>query len=162
MEAWALGLTDAEIERALIPAGLNAPEEVRCWWRWHNGIETAKPYANIVPERALLPLDSAVELWTHEADQIKGLYGFDGLRSPVGEMPRIYLDTRVEREDPVPVVVQADYADGPPRQVLNSFGELISTWVGLLESGVWRVTSEGLWDWNDTEVPPEILASGLV
>src|SRR5690349_21213186 len=38
LEAWAPGLTDEQIDAAIAGTDLQLPDEVRTWWRRHNGL----------------------------------------------------------------------------------------------------------------------------
>ena len=37
-EKAAPGLTDAQIDVLMAPVGIDLPDELRAWWRWHNGL----------------------------------------------------------------------------------------------------------------------------
>lgn len=62
VEAWAPGLTDAQIDKIIGPADLQLPEEARVWWRWHNGTRhgQAADRLAILPGRDLVGLQEAV------------------------------------------------------------------------------------------------------
>jgi len=40
-DRWRPGLSDAQIDELLLPAGIDLPEEARVWWRWHDGQQVA-------------------------------------------------------------------------------------------------------------------------
>lgn len=138
VDAWAPGLTDAQIDEIVGPTDLQMPEEARAWWRWHNGRRDGHPpdHWEIVPSRDLIPLQIAVGDY-----QYIGTPG--GLLIPVGEKPRIYV--KCDEEGDVPAPIYCDPSDEGLEPALASFGELVLTWIDYIERDVFAVGPEGGW-----------------
>jgi len=50
VDAWAPGLTDAQIDELVRPLGIDLPKEARVWWRWHNGVdrEASRRFSSLI------------------------------------------------------------------------------------------------------------------
>ncbi len=156
IETMAPGLTDAEIDEIIEPAHLIMPEEVRAWWRWHNGPgpDAPRDAGWLLPYRDARSLKACVDLYLYVGRD-------DRLIEPLGELPVIYVECRGSGDVPAPIYSQNDYAGDDPRQVLPSYGELVLTWIDYLERGVYATKPEG-GGWHDIQdYPPEVLRLGV-
>ena len=145
VDAWAPGLSDAQIDDIIGPAGLQMPEEVRVWWRWHNGVRPGSPpdHWMIVPGRDLLRLQDAVDTYSYVG---RG----DGLLKPFSEKPHIYVACRATGKVPAPVYYET--YDFSPHLALPSFGELILGWIRYIDSGGYPSGPDG---WTNDKTDPE-------
>ena len=94
VDALAPGLTDAQIDELLHPAGVDLPEEARVWWRWHDA-RRRRCAAELVwsgPPAICWTSDTVVEIYEFERAAVAQLHSLDGPLSPVGEKPHIYFD----------------------------------------------------------------------
>ena len=144
VEAWAPGLSDAQIDDIIGPTGLQMPEEVRVWWRWHNGVRPGYPpdHWMVVPGRILLALEPEVEAYR---DLARG----NGLLMPFSEKPHIYVACRAAGNVPAPVYYETH--DFAPHLALPSFGELILGWIRYIDSGGYPSGPDG---WTDDAPDP--------
>lgn len=153
------GLTNAEIDRIVEPWGLQLPNEVRAWWRWRNGTAREKP-VYLLPHRMMLNLSEAI--WPH-VDAVKlGRQEYadpEGAVQPVDWDPAIFVQCTASGNAPAPVYVVHDPA-APSRLVLASFGELVLTWIDLIERGIYARQPEGGWS-DEQHYPDEIVELGL-
>lgn len=163
VDAWAPGLADEQIDDLLLPLGVDLPEEARVWWRWHDGIliEGDPKATEISPGRTHLPLRYVAEDYAALEGAMRQLHGLHGLLNPVGDKPIVYFDCSVPRDAPVPVYTQNDDVV-EPRLVLPSIGELVLTWIDLIDRGVWVTNPDGTWAWNaDQLLPADVLKLGI-
>ncbi len=121
-DAWAPGLSDAEIDETIGRAGLEMPEELRVWWRWHNGVRKDWPdrRPSIFPGRNVLSLQLTVEYYT-------SIGSGDGLLTPFSEKPRIHVASRSSGNVPAPVYLEIKEFE--PQLEYESFGEFILAWM---------------------------------
>lgn len=145
VDTWAPGLSDAQIDDIAGPAGLQMPEEVRVWWRWHNGVRPGSPSDHwmIVPGRMLLALEPEVAAYREVGRD-------DGLLMPFSEKPHIYVACRANGNVPAPVYYET--YDASPHLALPSFGELILGWIRYIDSGGYPSGPDG---WIDDAPEPE-------
>ena len=146
VDAWAPGLTDAEIDALLEPLGIDLPEEARVWWRWHNGFVPGSSQLSrqITPSRWLTALETAADLYADMRDPMRDAGDPEGLLSPVGEQPTVYVQCAGSKDAPGPVYSQSAWADRP-RLVLPSIGELVMTWISYIDRGVFATNPDGTW-----------------
>jgi hypothetical protein len=154
--------------------GLQLPDELRLWWRWHNGIdfERAEPGVpcSIGPGLFVLSTTEAVEssralresAEEDAPDDPDSLWGSSWIAfTPQG---RVACECDIRRDGPVPVL-DVDYhkAAYPGAVVCHSLGRMVRWWIEALETGAWRYDHERKW-WERVYelIPPERDQSGLV
>jgi len=153
------GLTDEEIDAVAEPLGLEFPEEVRVWWRWHNG---APPRESIylLPQRVMLRLKEAVGSYAYDVETGRAAYADPpGGIQPVSELPAIFVQCLASGNVPAPVYLVGDWA-APSRLVLPSFGELVVNWMDFIDRGIYATRPEGGWR-EEQNYPPDVLARGV-
>ena len=136
------GLTDDEIDALAKPGGFVLPDEVRRWWRWHNGYPSDGARDSLLlPTRAMLSLEESMACRLAVpglADQnVPGLL-------PIAGPP--YYILQCSQSGPVASVVWIvlDWASGIERTA-PSLGELVATWTDHLERGIWLPDTHGGW-----------------
>lgn len=148
-----------QIDELLLPAGIDLPEEARVWWRWHNGTRDDAPViARDFARRQ--PLSLVVDAYEHQRATDVELYGLDGLLRPISEMPVIYFDCSGPRDAPVPIYSLNDWTDDA-RLALSSIGDLVLTWISLIDRGVWVTRPDGTWAWDHERIPQDVLQNGI-
>lgn len=153
------GLTDIEIDRIVEPWGLQLPEEVRTWWRWHNGGPVGTS-VYLLPHRAMLNLKEAIGSHVHHVELGRAEYADPkGGIQPVDWTPEIFVQCVTSGDVPAPVYVVHEPA-APSRLALASLGELVLTWIDYIERGVYASNPEG--GWHDIQdYPADVLALGV-
>jgi hypothetical protein len=134
------GLQDSEINRLSEPLGFPLPEEVRTWYRWHNGSSNRA----IVLQRGFRTLteDIARTLEFEEDDEAWP----KGWMKVMDEKPFVIFDCRGRAAAPVPVW-HFEYSfdhDHPTRPVFDSIGDMVSFWIELIDDGqiTWDAAGE--------------------
>lgn len=160
VHAWAPGLTDTEIDEVIAGTNLQLPEEVRSWWRWHNGLITRDvpvEQLHIVPSgRELMSLQDAVFSYQQRR-------GEDQLLEIVTEQPQIQVACRQSGNVPAPVYWDPK-ANLNPIVAAPSMGELILVWLSYIQRGVYAVDPDGGWAADQpliVEPPADVLERGL-
>jgi len=134
------GLTDDEIDAITEPEDLHLPDEVRAWWRWHNGAPPHR-YRPTLPTREMYSLQEAVRLKTWlPSDGERRRYGL----LPIDGHPHIQLQCSEAGPVGAPVWMSLDWAM-PIERKLDSFGELVWIWICDVERGVWVPDPNGGW-----------------
>jgi len=153
------GLTDAEIDQIVEPWGLQLPDEVRAWWRWHNGGPPRK-LLYLLPRRVMLDLPQAIELHVHDVRSGRSEYADPkGGVQPVDWSPAVFVPCGESGHVPAPVYVVHDPA-APSQLALPSFGELVLTWLDLIQRGAYASREGG--GWNEAQTyPADVLALGV-
>jgi hypothetical protein len=134
------GIDDAEIDRVAEPLGFPIPEEVRRWYRWHNG-SIGHP---IIFSRCFGTLsDDVVATLDLEEDEDKWKKGWLHV---MDEKPYLIFDCRGDVNAPAPVW-HFEYSfdlDRPTRPVFDSIGDMVSFWIELIDNGqiFWDVHGE--------------------
>lgn len=152
------GLADVEIDRLIVSTGLTLPDELRMWWRWHDG--SNDPGTDSVGEREIGPggwlhlsLQEAIDLY-HYHDNFfsematngsleeanltwrKGLFPFSHAVARPNDV--LAAQTLVDKNAVAPVLLRTFMGIEPGRGA-DSVGQAIQTWVDLLESGRYSV-----------------------
>lgn len=133
------GLTDDAIDALTMPEDLHLPDEVRAWWRWHNGPPQGRSVSSeLLPTRAMLSLREALGLkvWL-PPDQVFGLL-------PITGPPHYGVQCSQSGPVAAKVYMKLDWAM-PIERVVDSFGELVWTWICHLERGLWVPDPKGGW-----------------
>jgi len=153
------GLTDAGIDAIVEPWGLQLPEEVRTWWRWHNGA-SPREYFPLLPHRQMLDLNEAVDRYAFvvRAGREAHIDPKGGIE-PITESPAIFVQCLETGDVPAPVYV-VDEPAAPSRLVLPSFGELVVNWMDFIDRGIYATRPEGGWS-EEQHFPPDVLALGV-
>lgn len=156
VDAWAPGLTDAQIDEITGPTDLQLPEEARAWWRWHNGTTSGHDAWDefIAPGRDLWPLEIAVRDYDYIGRR-------DQLLQPVGDKPYIYVACRQAGDVPAPIYYDR-YDDFQPDIALPSFGELVLTWIKYIETGIYATNPSGGWAPRPLAPPGDVLDRGVL
>lgn len=163
VDAWAPGLTDAEIDSLLLPLDVDLPEEARVWWRWHNGWrpDSSQLARAIIPGRWLTSLQVAAQEYEDFRDPMRDAGDPEGLVSPVGRKPTLYFHCSGPRDVPVPIYSRNDYTD-PPRLVLPSIGELVLTWISYIDRDIFKTNADGSWISKPLDrYPPDVMQLGV-
>jgi hypothetical protein len=133
------GIDEVEIDQVAAPLGYAIPEEVRRWYRWHNG-STGRP---IIFTRCLVTLASSVAV-TLDMQRVDETWP-RGWMLAMDEKPDLIFDCRGERNAPVPVW-HLDYSfDFPTRPVFDSIGDMVSFWIDLIDDGQISWDADGEW-----------------
>jgi hypothetical protein len=153
------GLTDEEIDRIAAPLGYALPEEVRRWYRWHNG----SAGWDLVLSRVQTTLEEDVGDTVYFRDMDDNWR--PGWLKVMNEKPYILFDCSSDPEAPV-AVWHYDYEQGyPTRPVFDSIGEMLRFWMALIDEGqmFWDpdVTGTGVADWRVREPLPHEIARTL-
>jgi hypothetical protein len=151
-DVWQPGLSDDEIDALSDHYNIRLPEEARAWWRWHNGTPDGS-LAEITPARQPKTLQYTLELFTELRGVRRDVQGVDSRLRPVSDSPWIFFACDGPVDAPVPIWV-GDHG-GETEFALPSIGELIATWAGLIESGVYRIDEDGEWEEPEWEALPE-------
>lgn len=160
VEVWAPGCTDEEIDARFAPLGIDLPEEARAWWRWHNGTSDDAPMQHrSIGGRTVFSLDVAAAAYRDERDDVRQVFGLEGLVPPVGDKPSVFFGCAGPRAEPVPIYVQNDIAE--PRVVLPSIRSLLEAWLDLIDAGAWQLGSDGAWELDLYRVPHHFREAGL-
>jgi hypothetical protein len=139
------GLADAEIDLLAEPLGYTLPEEVRRWFRWHNG-STNRP---IIFTRAFMTLADAVSQTLDFAAMDETLT--NGWLHTIDEKPYVVFDCRGEANAPAPVW-HFEYSfnfDHPTRPVFESIGDMVAFWIELIDDGQIFWNTKGDWGIRD-------------
>jgi hypothetical protein len=135
------GIDDAEIDRVAEPLGYVIPEEVRRWYRWHNG---SVGYPILFGRSFGTLSDDVAGTLDFEEDEEKWKKGW---LQVMDEKPHLIFDCRGGIEAPAPVW-HFDYSfdfDRPTRPVFDSIGDMVSFWIELIDNDqiVWGAEGEG-------------------
>jgi hypothetical protein len=166
-ERWVTpGATDEQIDAALGPLDLSAPEELRVLWRWHNGWPR---------NLGLNPLGGSgerlmsVEEARTEAENARAVHAMNLRELETDSDPRydlswlpvfepqlpLAVDCGVDRYEPTPLRAISWEDPAPPEILAESLGDLFDFWLVLLERGVWTWDAER-GDWSvDRALLPE-------
>jgi hypothetical protein len=148
-DRWRPGLSDAQIDELLLPAGIDLPEEARVWWRWHDGQQVAADGTVLTLGGRQFPsLEYSVEWY----ENFRGLFceaeGVDGLLLALLEQPVLHFDCSRGRNQPVPVYAVPHGA--PAEVVCGSIGDLVLAIEELFDCEALSVNAEGdvVYDWE--------------
>lgn len=142
------GLSDAEIDRIAADLPFSLPEEVRRWYRWHNG----SPAYEMAPARACTSLEEDVEFSRGFQGDDEALHRRALIIST--DKPYIVLDCRDGASQPVSVWnVWPDEPD-PDEPVFHSLGDFVAAMIGLIDDG-YMFVRDGNWAYRDP-LPPEV------
>ena len=148
------GISDAEIDRVAKPLGYAIPEEVRRWYRWHNGSSNQA----VILYRTFGTLADDVTR-TVELEQDDEAWPKGWMRV-MDERPFIVFDCRDADDDHVPVW-HFDYSfdhDHPTRPVFASIGDMVTFWIELIDAG------HLYWDadnWHIRDTVPEAISERI-
>ena len=158
---WAPGLSDAKIDQLTAPHKFSLPEEARRWWRWHNGFVagTRPPFWELTPRRTLMDLPTTLESFATSRAALLQLEGVDQWLRPLADLPRIFFACDGPLDEPVSIHTQQDIDD--PILALPSIGELVKTWIELVDIGVFTADADGRWESDFDKIPEEIRQLGI-
>jgi hypothetical protein len=154
--------------------GLPLPDELRLWWKWHNGTDVGEHeravQCSIGPTFIVLSTTEAVE----SSRRLRMGAEKDAPEDPdsfwashwiaIGTDGRVACDAAIDFDAAVPVL-DVDYhkAAYPGAVVARSLGEMVRWWIEALESGAWRYDPDhNWWDRHAELVLPERESTGLV
>jgi hypothetical protein len=145
------GRSDGEIRATLRPLNVDLPEEVVTWFRWQDGTQ---------PEAVLLGRSFNSVQRTVEATEM--MYRADeelprDWLLVMDDWPYVVVDCQGGATAPAPVW-HFDYdSDFPRRPAFASIGEMVATWIELIDDGLlrWR-PDEGGWV-LDTDAPDAVV-----
>jgi hypothetical protein len=142
------GLTDEDIDRQAAPLGFALPDEVRLWYRWHNG--SSGDY--VTEMRTITSLAHDVEFTLAFSDDPHWPRGW---LKVMDEKPYVAFDCRGPADAPVPVWHYDHEYDLPTRPVFGSIGDLVAFWIELIDDGwmAWEINRA--WYLN-TPLPDEL------
>ncbi|MEY2515694.1 MAG: hypothetical protein QOJ89_3052 [bacterium] len=142
VEAWAPGLTDEQIDEAIAGTDLQLPDEVRTWWRHHNGLvsrDVRVDQIHLLPSnREPMSLQNAVACYRQRA-------AGDQLLLVVNGRPEIQVACCRRGEVRAPVYWDRYDDFVSPEIAARSLGELILVWMSYIERGVYAVDPDGGW-----------------
>lgn len=161
IEAWAPGLTDEEIDETIATTDLQLPDEVRTWWRRHNGLvshDVPVDQIHLVPSnREPMSLGNAVACYQQRDGEGQLLLIVNG-------RPEIQLACRQRGKVPTPVYWDRYDDFVRPQIAAPSLGELILVWMSYIERGVYAVDPDGGWTTDQpllVEPPDDVIERGL-
>jgi len=153
--------------------GTSLPDELREWWRWHDGIDgkgDEMVQASIGPIFFALSTTDAVK----NSRELRAGAEEDAPEDPdslwasswiaIGSQGRVACECSIPANAPVPVL-DVDYhkAAYPGAVVCHSLGKMVRWWIEALESGAWRYDQErNRWERIYELIPPERDQAGLV
>ena len=158
--AWAHGLTDARIDEIIAPTDLQLPEEVRVWWRRHDGLvadDVPIDQVALVPGRQPMSLQDAVACHRERKEERQ-------LLLIVNERPEIQLACRCRGDVPAPVYWDRYDDFARPEVAAPSLGELIVLWMSYIHRGVYSVGPDGGWAHDQPvldDPPQDVRTRGL-
>lgn len=142
VEAWAPGFTDQQIDEAIASTDLQLPDEVRAWWRRHNGLvsdEVSVDQIHLLPSnREPMSLEHALACYRQRG-------GEDQLLLIVNGRPEIQVACRQQGNVPAPVYWDRYDDFVRPELAAPSLGELVLVWISYIERGVYAVDPDGGW-----------------
>lgn len=141
------GLTDAQIDVISESFGFRLPEEVRVWYRWHDGSRWDMFYG-----RAQLSLADAVE--TSRESRAEDEDWQASWLQATNEKPYILFQCDGPADEPVPVWHYDYWGEPPTRPQFESIGEMLLYWMSLVDQGhaFWH---DGSWKLREP-VPAEV------
>ena len=160
------GLSDAEIDAATAPLGLRLPEEVRMWWRWHDGSSAAVGQGAAIgaADRWYPPLSEAIRHYTMMRD-VAATLGAENVPAaatrevwwprdlfPItwtgaGTVTACDCSVRHDAPSPIHTVDFHDGPAGPPRA--PSLGTLVLWWIMAIDTGAWFYDAdERRWEYD--------------
>ena len=169
------GLSDAQIDELVEPLGIVLPEELRVWWRWHNGL-AEKPdehqRGSIGPgDWHPMSLREARDRYLqepHRKDWPDGdLYWRDAW-FPFANLSNdvLFVDTsRIDpRGDAAPVRIRKWFGwEGYDVDIAPSLAVVLATWVRALREGYyWWDRDEGVWHDRIAEAPIDLIETRLI
>lgn len=157
------GLTDEQIDDLMAPTGLTLPDELRIWWRWHDGANEAasdqEEGRRLGPGGWLhLSLRQAVDLHGYHNGRYREMIEIEAMDlaelawrpnlfpfSHRGWQPNHVLaaDTSVPKHASAPVVMTSEMGIESWTGA-DSVSEVVGLWIELLESGRYHV-EDGSW-----------------
>ncbi len=173
-DLWNPGLPPAAVDARLASLGLTAPDELRLWWSWHDGVDESAPFRKRVLGNGWVPLsleraientlvaramdDSTMANTSWSPDWVTILEDVATPRIAAAcDAPASGLAT-IHLYDPERVM-------DPDRPRLGSLGDLVTLWLSLLRDGTWSIEPQtgefGLVDLELHERFPGDLASLL-
>jgi hypothetical protein len=176
LDEWTLpGATDDEIEVSLSGIGLTAPDELRVWWRWRNGVITEgrrllpQPWGQALSVTDAIARYESCRAVARAAAQPKLNLFADDLWHPswlpiLGTAQAVAVECDVGDGDPSPVLF-VDHEDletyNKPRA--GSLGEVVAWWISALQTGAWhREEAAGWWLVDRARLAPPAQTSPLL
>lgn len=167
------GLSDAGMERFADRLGVRLPDEVREWYRWHDGAEkvpsSRPPYSGSgIGGYRPLPLLEAIaasEAARQSAERVAiaevpadMIWARSWLPIMEADNRTVVVDCAVACGEPTPVR-QIDPFDVPPPPVRSpSLTGAVDAWVWLLDNALLRYDADlGRWDLGGNAVPEDVL-----
>jgi hypothetical protein len=150
VERLAPGLSDEEIDRLVEPLDYSLPEEVRRWFRWHDG-SSNRP---VIFTRAFTPLRDSISLSAGFADMDETRP--DDWLNVMDEKPYVIFDCRGETIAPVWHLEYSFDLDSPTRPVFESIGDMVAFWIELIDDDQIFWSSDG--EWGIREPVPETVS----
>jgi hypothetical protein len=121
------GIDDDEIDRLSAPLGYTLPEEVRRWYRWHNGSSGH----DIAIRRAMTELADDVKQTLEFQDEDE--HWNNGWLKVMTQKPYVVFDCSGSETGPV-AVWHYDYEfPRPSRPVFESIGDMVAFWIQLID-----------------------------
>jgi hypothetical protein len=161
LEAWAPGLTDEQIDAAIAGTDLQLPDEVRTWWRRHDGLVSHRvpvDQIDLLPSnREPMSLQNAVAAYQQRGGDDQRLLIVNG-------RPEILVACRERGEDPAPVYWDRYDDFVSPAIAAPSLGALILVWMEYIDRGVYAVSPHGGWADDQpllVEPPEDVVKRGL-
>src|SRR4051794_33668040 len=152
LRAWAPGASDARIDAAFLPLGVDLPEEARIWWRWHNGCHPdARSEDALWSFRYPLSLEEAADAYSLAVADDFAAEDIEGLIKTFTDPPYLYFLTSGPKYAPVPVYSQADLER--PEEQWPSIDAFVRTYIELIDAGAWTIDGRGTWQANDSLIP---------
>ncbi|WP_445152675.1 SMI1/KNR4 family protein [Baekduia sp. Peel2402] len=154
------GLSDVEIDALDARLGFALPEEVRRWYRWHDG---SNEYY-ITSLRMMTPLADDVDqtLMLEDEDEDEDQAWPRGWLRTMSDQPFVAFDCRGAKDDPVPVWHYHLGFEVPTRPVFASIGDMVAYWTGLVTERTLTWSAETGWRLAPSAAPDVVARLGGV
>jgi hypothetical protein len=156
------GATDEHIDTVASRLPFELPEEVRTWFRWHDGTmaEHADQFENqVAPIWNLISLEQAAAFYRHGQDNLTWAYQWPPHYFPLLHSDRLLVvDCSGALKDPAPIdVIDPEFerpAD-PPEPILPSVTALVETFVTLVRRSAISYQRHRKLVWFANDQPPQ-------
>jgi hypothetical protein len=171
------GLSDGEMDALVADLGISLPSEARTWWRWHDGADMPRGYADdryLRPYFEFLPLEAAIELYLNSragwADEREGAdYWWPPNQFSIARLSSgdVTFDSAVAEGEPTPIYFSHSHDRRPDidfaQPGARSWGELVSWWIEAWEQGIYGYDPDTLqWRYEIERIDPARELTGLV
>ena len=178
LDSMSPGLSNAQIDQAMAPLGLEAPLEARRWWHWHDGVEVDEEESHrarsIGPRFEFLPMWSALESheWQEELARKsgtaeRGLWRYEWLPIVSANGKPITCDCSADPTGLAPIRFVDHHGVAGDRDHVKepdapSFGEVVNLWLWAMDVGIYSYDRDDGWSYQWELLPSALRTTGLV